>query len=253
LKGNEVLAVKAISFDFWSTLFTEQPGSFLLYQERRLSLLQDALARCGDFSCEQIEEATLLEAREHYDTWISEHRTLGAAERVGKILTRLEASLPATDTADLVKAYEEGILERPPVLIEGVREAVGQLSGRFRLGIISDVGFSPGRVLRQVIEQNGLLGYFDSLIFSDEAGHSKPHIEVFKQTAARLDAKPHEIVHVGDLEHTDIIGAKRAGCAAVRFTGITPMRQGEKSAADFVINHMKDLPGTVEMIEGRAP
>lgn len=216
-------------------------------------MLQDALASCGDFTCEQVEEACLAEAREHHATWISEHRTLTAAERVGKILTRLEACMAEDAMAELVRAYEEGILERPPVLIEGAREAVERLSRRFRLGIISDVGFSPGRVLRRVLEQNGLLGYFDSLIFSDEAGHSKPHIEVFKQAAARLDASPREIVHVGDLEHTDIVGAKRAGCAAVRFAGVTRMKEGEETAADFVIHDMKDLPGVVEMIEARAP
>jgi putative hydrolase of the HAD superfamily len=146
----------------------------------------------------------------------------------------------------MVKAVEEGILERPPVLVEGVRSALEQLTGRYRLGIISDVGFSPGRVLKQILAQNDLLDAFDSLVFSDEAGRSKPHRRVFETTAEQLAAAPDEIAHIGDLEFTDIVGAKQAGYHAIRFTGVTPMREGETTAADFVIDDYAALPRLLE-------
>jgi len=150
----------------------------------------------------------------------------------------------------IARAYEEGLLERPPTLVPGARDAVERLSTRYRLGIISDVGFAPGRVLKQVLAATGLIEAFDSLVFSDEAGFSKPHIEVFRRSAWNLDCEMGEMVHIGDLEHTDIVGAKRAGCRAIRFTGITPMAEQEKTMADGATASMNALPALVETLEG---
>jgi putative hydrolase of the HAD superfamily len=243
------VTIRAISFDFWGTLFTEQPGGYALYKQARLRLLEDALRGCGTFSSAQVEAACHVEAQAHDEIWRNQHRTLSAAERMGRVLAHLEARLPDDAMAAMVSAVEEGILERPPVLIEGARAAIDQLAGRYRLGIISDVGFSPGRILKQVLAANGLLDAFDSLVFSDEAGCSKPHRRVFEKTAERLAAAPDEIAHIGDLEFTDIVGAKRAGYTAIRFTGVTPMREGETTAADFVIADLAALPGIIERLE----
>jgi FMN phosphatase YigB (HAD superfamily) len=240
------VAIRAISFDFWNTLFTEQPGGYALYQQSRLRLLEDALRDCGDYSGAQLEAACSTESEFHNHIWRSEHRTLATAERLGRILAHLEACLPDDVMAAMVKAVEEGILERPPVLVDGVRSALERLAGRYRLGIISDVGFSPGRVLKQILAQNDLLDAFDSLVFSDEAGRSKPHRRVFEKTATALAAAPDEIAHIGDLEFTDIVGAKRAGYHAIRFIGVTPMCEGETTAADFVIDDYEALPRLLE-------
>jgi HAD superfamily hydrolase (TIGR01549 family) len=242
------VAIRAISFDFWNTLFTEQPGGYALYNQRRLSLLESALRDCGDFSGGRLERACLTESASHDQVWRTEHRTLPTAERLDRILAHLDACLPADARTEIVTAFEEGILEQPPVLIDGVRPMLDQLAGRYRLGIISDVGFSPGRVLKQVLAQNGLLGLFDSLVFSDEAGRSKPHRQVFEKTAATLAAAPSQMVHIGDLEFTDIAGARQAGYYAIRFTGATPMLDGETSAADFVISNYAGLPQLIEQL-----
>jgi FMN phosphatase YigB (HAD superfamily) len=55
---------------------------------------------------------------------------------------------------------------------------------------------------------------------------------------------------VGDLERTDIIGASQAGYHAIRFTGITPMEEGETTSADFVTDDLTDIPRLVEMLDG---
>jgi putative hydrolase of the HAD superfamily len=247
-KVGQGLAIRAISFDFWNTLFTEQPGGFKLYQSSRRRLLAEALRGCGDYTDEQLDRACLMESESHYQIWRNEHRTLPTAERVGRVLTHLEACLPDQVMSELVGAYEEGILERPPILVDGVREALERLAGPYRLGIISDVGFSPGRVLKEVLRQNGLLDLFDSLVFSDEAGCSKPHMEVFRRTAEKLSADPREIIHIGDLEFTDIVGAKRAGYYAIRFVGVTPMADDERTIADHVAADFSELPRIIETL-----
>jgi putative hydrolase of the HAD superfamily len=243
------LAIKAISFDFWHTLFTEQPGLFTLYQKRRWSLLADAVLTQRPVPHSELERACRIEAECHHRIWHEEHRTLDATERVTTILNHLDVALPDVALAGLVVGFEEGILEHPPVITKGAREVLSDLAKHYRLGIISDVGFSPGRVLKRVLATNGLLEVFDSLIFSDEAGRAKPHKEVFQATARSLGVSPKEIVHVGDLERTDIIGAKQAGFRAIRFTGVTPMEENETTVADFVTDDLTAIPRLVEMLD----
>ncbi|MFL6214514.1 MAG: HAD family hydrolase [Blastocatellia bacterium] len=245
------MAIRGISFDFWNTLFTEQPGGYQIYHRSRLRLLEEALRDCGTFTIAQVEAACLAEIESHDRIWRSEHRTLSAAERMGRVLAHLEACLPDDAMAAMVSAVEEGILEHPPVMVEGARAAIDQLAGRYRLGIISDVGFSPGRILKQVLADNDILDAFDSLVFSDEAGRSKPHRHVFEKTAEQLAAAPDEMAHIGDLEFTDIVGAKRAGYTAIRFTGVTPMREGETTTADFVIADYAALPDVIEKVKDK--
>lgn len=243
------MEIKAISFDFWNTLFKEQPGGFRLYQERRLRLLREVVRAQGDITDAELERACSLEAESHYHIWIDEHRTLTATERVTKILDILAIRLLDDVTAQIANAFEEGILEYPPVLVEGAGEVIEHLARHYNLGIISDVGFSPGRVLKSVLDQAGLLECFDSLVFSDEAGRSKPHREVFERTARSLGAHPAEIVHIGDLEHTDIKGAKMAGYRAIRFSGVTPMDEEETTIADRVTSDFYELPRLIESLE----
>lgn len=245
------MAITAISFDFWNTLFAETPGGFKLYQETRQRLLKESLNELGgNFTEEQIQQAASLEAQSHHLIWTKEHRTLTAVQRLARILDHLKASLPEDAITRLVNHYEEGIYERPPLLVDGARQAIEQLSGRYRLGIISDIGFSPGRVLRQVMREVGILEAFDSLVFSDEAGCSKPHTEVFAKTARALKAHPTEMVHIGDLEHTDVVGAKNASYFAIRFVGVTPMKEDEQTIADAVTANFSEIPQIIKSLGG---
>jgi len=243
------LKIKAISFDFWHTLFTEEPEAFRVYKHRRRSLLAEMFPQHDSRLDADLARACSIEAQAHERIWQEEHRTLPVTERVSAILNHLEFTVSEPMLATIVERFEEGILEYPPVLIDGAREALNSLAKRYRLGIISDVGFSPGRVLKRVLADNNLLEMFDSLVFSDEAGRAKPHLEVFQRTARSLSAKPEEMVHVGDLERTDIIGAKQAGYHAIRFTGITPMGEEERTVADFVTDDLTDISRLVEMLQ----
>ena len=217
-----------------------------MYKARRRRLLAEVLGAYDHVTDAELERACHIEAEDHGRIWREQHRTCATTERVGRILTQLDVCLPDTSVADLVARFEEGILELPPIPVDGALEVLPDLSRRYRLGIISDVGFSPGRVLKQVLARHGLLELFDSLVFSDEAGRSKPHTEVFERTCLSLSAEPARIVHVGDLEHTDVIGAKRAGYRAIRFTGVTPMEEDAATTADFVTDDLRDVPQLVE-------
>ena len=67
---------------------------------------------------------------------------------------------------------------------------------------------------------HGLERYFSAFFFSDEHGFSKPDRRAFLTPLAELGIAPHEAVHVGDIQRTDIDGAQAAGLRAVHFVGV---------------------------------
>jgi FMN phosphatase YigB (HAD superfamily) len=64
-----------------------------------------------------------------------------------------------------------------------------------------------------------LLKFFDGTSFSDEVGVYKPSRVIFDHALRYLDCAASEVVHIGDLQLTDIDGAVNAGFQAVRFRG----------------------------------
>jgi FMN phosphatase YigB (HAD superfamily) len=58
------------------------------------------------------------------------------------------------------------------------------------------------------------------------------------------------MVHIGDLEHTDVVGAKKANYFAIRFVGITPMKEDEKTIADVVTADFSEIPQIIKSLGG---
>ena len=71
-----------------------------------------------------------------------------------------------------------------------------------------------------------------------DVGHAKPRPEIFGAAAAALGVAPHEILHVGDNERTDVHGALQAGFRAVR---LDVVRAGGPSEAEYVASSFEEL------------
>ena len=102
-----------------------------------------------------------------------EHHTPPVAERYKEAYKFLGLDL-TSGYDDVVRAVEEMEVEISPDFAPGVHKALSVLAQDYKLGIISDAIHTPGRGLRQILEREGLLQYFDHWVFSDEAGASKP-------------------------------------------------------------------------------
>ena len=85
-----------------------------------------------------------------------------------------------------------------------------------RRALICDTGFSPGRVVRQLLARLELLDPLEVHVFSDEMGVSKPHPRMFERALTALATDPADAVHVGDLRRTDVAGARAFGMHSVR-------------------------------------
>lgn len=119
-----------------------------------------------------------------------------------------EASVP-----DLVRVYREHEPELSPFAEVG--EVIGNLHGRYRLGLVSD-GYLG--VQRRKWKALGLERYFDAVVFSDEFGREcwKPSPRPFEAVLERLRAEAHRAVYVADNPAKDFYGARSLGMFTVR-------------------------------------
>ena len=171
-------------------------------------------------------------------------------ERLQIVIDGLGRSLAESVLDLVVQRYEEMEITVAPDIIDGAADAIANLSQDFPLAVVSDAIVSPGRCLRQWLELNHILQYFQGFSFSDEVGSSKPHRNMFTLAAEQMGVEIEEIVHVGDRDHNDIKGAHALGMKAVLFTG-TRDKDKAITTADAVCAHHRELPGIVRSLAGQ--
>jgi HAD superfamily hydrolase (TIGR01509 family) len=103
-------------------------------------------------------------------------------------------------------------------LWELVPEDVPGALGRFRaLGLrLVAVSNANGR-LRSLMDRLQLAAHFDHLLDSHLEGVEKPDPRLFRIALERSGARAESTLHVGDLYHVDVAGARAAGLGAALF------------------------------------
>ena len=248
--------IGAVTFDLWDTLIyddSDEPKraaqGLASKPAARRELVHEFLRRHAPISAEQVALAYDTTDAAFNHVWRSQHVTWPVRVRLHVLLTGLKRELPEPEFVELVRRHEEMELEVRPDFVPGLREVLAELRGRYRLGIISDAIFSPGRALRKLLGDAGLLEFFDALIFSDEAGCSKPAPAAFEKAARTLGTTPDALVHVGDREHNDIKGAHAVGARAI-FSTVAKDRGARETAADARCDDYKKLVSILESMNG---
>ncbi|NUM56057.1 MAG: HAD family hydrolase [Candidatus Hydrogenedentes bacterium] len=208
------MPVRAITFDFWRTLFSDQRDPA---ERRRIRI--NAVCRVTGAAPEAVRDALLTSEREFLEHHIQYQVTLGPMDAVRIVARELDVSIPGHVAHELAGVFGAAILEYPPSPIAGGLDAVRAASARVPIGIISDAGISPGRSLRTILDRNGYTRHFRHMAFSDEVGVAKPQALMFESTAKALGVAVSELLHIGDLEGTDVRGAKAVGASAGLFVG----------------------------------
>jgi putative hydrolase of the HAD superfamily len=230
--------IEAVTFDFWNTIATVPAGAMKEARQRAIA----AAAVSGDV---EIEADLLLASLEQVGldwerSW-AEGRHLPPHEAAAGLVRALglEGAAREMVAEAFLGAGREVELEFAP----GIRACLESLGEReIRLGIVCDVGFSGGELLRELLEAEGLLCHFSGWAFSDEVGHYKPSPRIFEAALAALGAEPASALHVGDLRRTDVAGAAAHGMRTVRYRGMND--EGEADAgpeAEFVLDSHDEL------------
>jgi HAD superfamily hydrolase (TIGR01509 family) len=241
--------VKAVTFDFWNTIARSRSGEAMVRARHEAVV---AACEAHDLGVEaELLAATLDDVTASYErSWSTGthfHPNEGA-EMLAATLGIEGAARQAVAEAFLT-AGRGAKLELAP----DIRPCLETLSEReLCLGIVCDVGFTGGELLREFLAREGLLAHFSGWAFSDEIGHYKPAPQIFEAALATLDAQPSGAMHVGDLRRTDIAGAAAIGMTTVRYRGLHDDRDEDGGGeADFVLDSHRELPPLLDRIAAR--
>ena len=230
--------MRAVTFDCWNTLlYEEDPGAG---RSARAQALARAARAAGREVDPETAEAALVAAIERHVALWQECVASGASEMSGWALEALGVGDPAL-AASLAEEVASLSLEQSIGMLEGARTTLERLASRgVRRALVCDTGFSPGSVVRSLLDRHGLLELLEVCVFSNEAGLPKPDPSLFHAALEPLGVEPKSAVHVGDLRRTDIAGARGVGMGTVRIRD----RHDDTSEcpeADAVVDSHADL------------
>lgn len=214
------MPISCVTFDLWQTLLLDNRELGLARTEVRLEGALEALREAGEpFTKERVREAYRQCYRTCHDVR-SQERDVSFREQIeifiGHIDGGLMGRLPGGSVERITSTYADSLFHHPPPphpdtasVLRGVKEL------GYRIGLISNTGMTPGYTFREYMERLDILGYFDTLTFSDEVRLAKPGRDIFSRTAEALGAPMEQVVHVGDHLTNDVFGAHQVGMKTI--------------------------------------
>lgn len=239
--------MKAITFDFWNTIACEPPGTMAEARQRAIA----AACEACDVEVEaQLLASSLEEVVSSYQRSWSEGTHFHPREGAEMLVRALGVEGAAREmVAEAFLTAGRGASLKLSPDIRPCLEALGERE--IRLGIVCDVGFTGGELLRDFLGREGLLEHFSGWAFSDEVGHYKPSPQIFEAALGALGAQAAEAMHVGDLRRTDIAGARGIGMRTVRYRGLhDDLGVDGGGEAEFVVDSHRELADLVARITG---
>jgi len=99
--------------------------------------------------------------------------------------------------------------------IEGTREVIRGLKGKYRLGLLSNTNEIH---FRRHIRNEPVFPLFDTVTLSYEVGALKPDPAIYRDALGKLSLPPEDCVYIDDIEEY-AEGARAVGIRGIRFTG----------------------------------
>jgi putative hydrolase of the HAD superfamily len=103
-------------------------------------------------------------------------------------------------------------------IIKESKRIIEELSERYiKIGMVSNTSETSAEIRRPMLEEHGILNYFETLIFSSEVHYSKPDPKIFVLALEELQIPSKNVLHVGDSLYHDVNGAENVGLIPVLF------------------------------------
>jgi len=124
-------------------------------------------------------------------------------------------------------------------LFESVEETVNQLSGRYKLGIVSN---KPERYAKKIVHELGLEPVFDGAVYGgDTIPVKKPDPQALLEIAEKYGSPASRLLMVGD-SAVDIKTGRNAGAYTVGVTyGFRPIEELADAGPDALIDRFSQL------------
>ncbi len=214
------MPLRAVTFDLWETLITDSRKTDGQRSGHRIREIGRILNRSG-----LVIPAADLELA-HARVWDECSRSWDRAVDLpfeGQVSLFLDLARPGLSNSvdpevfsKIAEAYATAALLFPPSLVPGAAKTLAKLkTNGLKVGLICNTGRTPGRSLRKLLSEFGIMSLLDVAMFSDETICRKPDARIFRQTLEALGTGPKDAVHVGDSLENDVRGALGAGMRAV--------------------------------------
>ena len=239
------MPIKLVTFDFWSTIYHNEPS----LTEKRQDVICQLLAKtsAAEEKFDDVEHADHVAWEQWDDHWREKYSTLSCDEWLSLVLDYLRVDVSEENRAVCCAELQSLIFAGDTKEIAGVRTTIEFLSKRVKLAVISDTGLEPGVCLRKLLRKDKL-DYFDYYVFSDELGRSKPHESAFLSVLDHFRLQADEAIHIGDSRRADIAGARSVGMHTIRFSGCRNGEDCDYEDADFVMNDYSLLTDIIKSI-----
>ncbi|MCX5718083.1 MAG: HAD-IA family hydrolase [Nitrospirae bacterium] len=163
----------------------------------------------------------------------------GMTNLIEKILGDNNAPIKDAVLTRFIKYYSEHLTDFTKPYPEVTKTL--EILGRYKKAVISNKRES---LSKKLLEQLGLIKFFDVVLGSDSVSEKKPSPAPVKKVLEILDIAPHRAIIVGDSDF-DIQAGKGAGIVTVAVT--CGFRDRESlSNADFLIDNMAQLLTLIE-------
>ena len=251
--------ITTVTFDLWQTLLIDNRELGLRRSDARLEGVRSILSDCG----EEFEPAHITEAYwECYRQCAAireELRDVSFSEQIDIFVESVSPGLGGRLTAgalsEITRVYADSFLDYPPPAHSDALDVLKSVRGMgLRIGMISNTGMTPGTTFRTYLANTGMLGYFDTLTFSDEVRMAKPAKEIFLLTLRAMNALPQQAVHIGDSVKNDVAGAKLCGLRTVWITGFSEREDPDDPATepDETVDGLAEVVSAIQRISGLA-
>ena len=199
----------AVFFDMGSTLSYQDPP--------REDILAGFFAERGHPRPVQEVRRALLDADTWWHLWTEEFpfgwrdKTKTQDMRIQyrqTFLTSLRLDTVAELREPLNNLWQASIMRRHNAIYPDVLPTLRALRQRgYKLAVVSNWDDS----LQSHCDELGLTPLFDTIVGSLYVGFEKPDVRIFQVALERLNLRPEQVIHIGDMYPSDIVGARRAG------------------------------------------
>jgi len=210
-----------VTFDLWETLIFDEPEKDETRGRMRYEGLQVALEDYGiKLAMDDMKRGYEQSGPKLQDIW-DRNEEVPIIDQINLIIelaARRSITMSPAWVQGLSKAYVDPIFEIPPKLNPDAPKVLEELrSRRYKIGLISNTGRSPGEAIRRLLQTYGVMKFFDAAVFSNELKRRKPDRMVFDYAAHMLGTETASVVHIGDNPEADYWGARKAGMRAILF------------------------------------
>lgn len=216
----------AVLFDFGGTLDADG----IAWKERFFRLVRDEGLRC---SSEEFDRAFYAADDALVGTVPV---TLSFQETVMQLARNVSHALGVGDPT-LAERIADRFMREARGHLSANAAFLGQLSRRYRLGIVSNFYGN----LMTVCRESGLGPYLTVVVDSARVGCTKPDPRIFLLALAELGAEPAQAVFVGDSLRRDMAGARAVGMAHIWLTTEPAPREGPCCPNDPIIHTLEGL------------